>query len=174
MVDEIFIRISTPLLMDFLELLKKEEDLWARELLLRISAVLEDHPLEAWAYTVNQKQCPAIHDSLASDKVVKLGHLCRDPRRREDELRAFPLLLKRGEESMLLPDPNMELRENDEILVCGQHAAQLFMNWVTYDYNVLRYIRTGVEAPGGMLWQWMSSVRKKRRRWLAANSGDPE
>ena len=89
-------------------------------------------------------------------------------------MRAFPLLLKRGEESMLLPDPNMELRENDEILVCGQHAAQLFMNWVTYDYNVLRYIRTGVEAPGGMLWQWMSSVRKKRRRWLAANSGDPE
>jgi len=172
--DEIFIRISTPLLMDFLELLKKEEDLWARELLLRISAVVEDHPLEAWAYTVNQKDCPAIHDSLANDKVVKLGNLCRDPRKREDELRAFPLLLKRGEESMLLPDPNMELRENDEILVCGQHAAQLFMNWVTYDYNVLRYIRTGVEAPGGMLWQWISSVRKKRRRWLAANNGDPE
>jgi Trk K+ transport system NAD-binding subunit len=172
--DEIFIRISTPLLMDFLELLKQEEDQWGRELLLRISAVVEDQPLDAWAYTVNQKDCPAIHDSLARGKVVILDNLCRDPRKREDELPAFPLLLKRGEERILLPDPTLELQADDEILIAGQHGARLFMNWVTYDYNVLRYIRTGIEAPGGWLWQWVSSVRKKRRRRRAAKSVDPK
>ena len=104
--------------------------------------------------------------------MVRLENLCRDPRKREDELPAFPLLLKRGAERMLLPDSTMELQADDEILICGQHGAQLFMNWVTYDYNVLRYIRTGIEAPGGMLWQWVSSVRKKRRRRRAAKSVD--
>jgi voltage-gated potassium channel len=169
--DEIFIRMSTPLLMDFLDMLQKEDDQWARELLLRISDVVEDQPLDAWAYTVNHAQCPAIHDSLARDKVVKLDNLCRDPRKREDALPAFPLLLKRAGESLLLPDGDTEIQADDEILVCGQHGAQVFMNWVTYDYNVLRYVRTGVEAPGGMLWQWFSTVRKKRRRHRAAKTG---
>lgn len=172
--DEIFIRISTPLLMDFLELLQKEDDQWARELLLRISAVLQGSPLEAWAYAVNAAQCPAICDSLAREKIVRLGSLCRDPRRREDELPALPLLLKRGEKRLLLPDPDTELQADDEILICGQHGAQVFMNWVAYDYNVLRYIRTGVEAPGGLLWQWLSSLRKKRRRRRAARAGNPQ
>ena len=159
--DEIFVRISIPLMMEFLELLQKEDDLWARELLIQISNVVEDQALDAWAYIVNQAQCPAIHDSLVRGKVVKLENLCRDPRKREDELPAFPLLLKRAGESLLLPDRNTEIQLEDELLICGQHSAQVFMNWVTYDYNVLRYIRTGVEAPGGLLWQWLSSLRKK-------------
>ena len=172
--DEIFIRIRTPLLMEFLDLLQKEDDQWARELLMQISNVVQEHPLDAWAYAVNQTDCPAIHDSLARGKVVTLENLCRDPRKREDELPAFPLLLKRADEHLLLPDRATELQADDEILICGQHGAQVFMNWVTFDYNVLRYIRTGVEAPGGMLWQWFSSVRKKRRRRRAAKSDDSE
>ena len=111
---------------------------------------------------------------MTRGQVVILDNLCRDPRKREDELPAFPLLLKRGEQRILLPDSVTELQVDDEILIGGQHSAQLFMNWVTYDYNVLRYIRTGVEAPGGMLWQWVSSVRKKRRRRLAAKRVDPK
>jgi voltage-gated potassium channel len=169
--DEIFIQIRTPLLIDFLTLLQKEDDQWGRELLLRISDVVEYHPLDAWSYTVNESDCPAIHDSLARGKVVQLENLCRDPRKREDELPAFTLLLKRGEECVLLPDGATEIQADDQILICGQIGARVFMNWVTYDYNVLRYIRTGVEAPGGMLWQWISKVRKRRRRHRAAMNG---
>ncbi len=161
--DEIFIRIKTPLLMEFLEGLQAKDEQWARELLVKISNVVEEQPLDTWAYSVNEKQCPAILDSLNRGKVVSLDHLRRDPRRREDELPAFPLLLKRGNTRTLLPDPDTRIQSGDEILVCGKHSAQASMNWITYDYNVLRYIRTGVEAPGGLLWQWLSSLRKKRR-----------
>ena len=161
--DEIFIRIKTPLLMEFLEGLQAKDEQWARELLVRISNVVEEQPLDTWAYSVNEKQCPAILDSLTRGKVVSLDHLRRDPRSREDELPAFPLLLKRGSTRTLLPDPDTRIQSGDEILVCGKHSAQASMNWITYDYNVLRYIRTGVEAPGGLLWQWLSSLRKKRR-----------
>jgi hypothetical protein len=78
-------------------------------------------------------------------------------------LPAFTLLLKRGKAKTLLPDPETPLQAGDEILICGKHSAQVSTNWITYNYNVLRYIRTGVEAPGGTLWQWLSALRKKRR-----------
>ena len=160
--DEIFIRIKTPLLMDFLECLQARDEHWARELLVKISDVVEDQPLDAWDYNVNEKQCPAVIDSLKRSKVVTLGHLCRDPRKREDTLPAFPLLLRRATAKILLPDPDTPIQAGDDILIFGKHSAQASMNWVTYNYNVLRYIRTGVEAPGGLLWQWLSSLRKKR------------
>jgi Trk K+ transport system NAD-binding subunit len=161
--DEILIRIRTPLLMDFLDSLQARDEQWARGLLMKISDVVEGHPMDAWAYKVNEKQCPAVIDSINRSEVITLDHLCRDPRKRENELAAFPLLLKRGAAKMLLPDPDTPIQAGDDILVCGRRNAQASMNWITYNYNVLRYIRTGVEAPGGSLWQWFSSRREKRR-----------
>ncbi len=161
--DEIFIRVTTPLLMDFLEGLQTRDEQWARALLVKISDVVEDQPLDAWAYKVNEQQCPAVIDSLKRGKIVTLNHLCRDPRARERELPALPLLLLRAEAKTLLPEPDTPLQAGDDILVCGRHSAQTPMNWITYNYNVLRYIRTGVEAPGGYLWQWLSATRGKRR-----------
>lgn len=161
--DEIFIRIKTPLLMDFLESLQTRDEQWARELLVKISDVVDEQPLDSWHYNVNEKQCPAVVDSLNRDKIVTLGHLCRDPRKREDALPAFPLLLKRASTKMLLPDPDTPIQAGDDILICGKHSAQASMRWITYNYNVLRYIRSGVEAPGGSLWKWLSSIRNKRR-----------
>lgn len=168
--DEIYVMIRTPLLMEFIALMGEKDEDWARELLVRLSAAIEDEPLDAWAYAVNGKACPAIYDSLMGDKMVNLGHLCRDPRSREDEMAAFPLLLKRGEERLLLPGLDVELQLGDEVLMGGQRHAQGYMNWIVYNYNVLRYIRTGVEEPGGVLWQWLSSLRKKRRRLKEASS----
>ena len=160
--DEIFIRIRTPLLLDFLEGLQAKDEKWARELVVKIGKVVEEQPMEAWAYNVNEDKCPAIIDSLSRGEVVVLGHLCRDSRNREDQLPAFPLLLKRGSKRILLPDPDTPIEPGDDILVCGKHSALASMTWIISNYNVLRYIRTGVEAPGGLLWQWLSSLRKKR------------
>ena len=162
--DEIFVRIRSPLLMEFMALMAGQDEEWAHEVLLRISGVVAEEPLDAWSYAVNGKECPAIYDSLMSDVVVKVAHLCRDPRNREDELAAVPLLLKRGDTGMLLPGPDTELQLGDQILMGGQHHAQVYMKWIVYNYNVLRYIRTGIEEPGGVLWQWLSALRKKRRR----------
>ena len=165
--DEIFIQIKTPLMIDFIYLLREKDEEWARELLLRISKIIEDQPLDAWAYTVNQEDCPAIHDSLNNNRLVKLGNLCRDPRKRDDGLPALPLLLIREDEHFLLPDQSIKLQRGDAILMCGQHHAQVFMNWTTHNHNVLLYIRTGIEAPGGLVWRWFSSRRRKQRKTAA-------
>jgi Trk K+ transport system NAD-binding subunit len=162
--DEIFVLIKTPLTIKFVALLREKEDAWARELMLRIGTVIQDQPLEVWALTVNAEEMPAIHESIMARRLVKCGFLSRDPRDREQELPAMVLLIQRGDESILLPDPDTRLESGDEILMCGQHRAQFFINWITDNHNVLRYVRSGVEAPGGLVWRWIKAFRRKLRR----------
>ena len=133
----------------------------AGEMVRQVGEVVEDQPLDAWSFEVDAVQCPAIVDCLGRGKAVMLDHLCRDPRNRENPLPAVVLLLKRGSTRTLLPDPHTEILAGDEILVCGKHRAEGSMKWITGNYNVLRYIRTGVEAPGGLVWQWLSAKREK-------------
>jgi voltage-gated potassium channel len=168
--DEIFLQIKTPLLMEFINALRGQGEDWARELLLQISAVIKGEPFDAWAFRVNQEESPALNDSLLAGYPVELGHLCRDPRKRDDTLPLLPLLLKRNGKLELLPALTTHLELNDDVLVCGQHHAQYFMNWTTHNYNVLRYVDTGLEAPGGAIWRWYSS----RRRGHKAGRGSVE
>jgi Trk K+ transport system NAD-binding subunit len=160
--DEIFIQIKTPMLMEFLSLLREKDSEWARELLLRISDVIQDQPLNAWAHRITPVDCPAVDYSLANAAPVELGHLCRDPRARDDQLPTLALLLKRGDEKILLPEPHTRLQAGDEILFCGQDHSQMYMSWITRNDNVLRYICTGVEAPGGLLWRWLATRRHQK------------
>lgn len=160
--DEIFVLIKTPLTMDFIEYMLAQDDSWAREVLLRISAAIADQPLDVWALGINAEETPAIHDSLETNRMVRSGFLCQDPRNRDDDLPAMVLMIKRDGELIALPDPSTRLQLGDEVLMCGQHRAQFFINWITDNYNVLRYIRSGLEAPGGALWRWINSRKRVR------------
>ncbi len=148
--DEIFIQIRNPLLMEFLNLLQEKDSDWARDLLMQISDVIQDQPLSAWTARINSEESPAIHYSIASGMPAQLDYLSHDPRDREDRLPALALLLKRGSEATLLPPGDTLLQNGDRILFCGQEHAQSYMRWTTQNDNVLRYIRDGVEAPGGL------------------------
>lgn len=161
--DEIFVLIKTPLTMKLISSLRTQDEKWARELLIRISNAIQDQPLEVWAVTINQQEAPAIHDALLAKRLVRVAYLSRDPRNREEELPAMVLLIQRGEDTIVLPDPDTRLEPGDQILLCGQHRAQFFINWITDNYNVLRYVRSGIEAPGGLVWRWINSARRKRR-----------
>ena len=155
--DEIFIRIKTPMLMDFIQQMRGKSETWAREVLLNISAVMEGEPMDAWAVTVSAGECPALYDCLQESESVELGHLGRDPRKRDEPLPVLPLLLQRGEEQTLMPAATTPLQLGDVILFCGKHNALYFMSWITDNYNVLRYVISGMEAPGGWVWRWFQN-----------------
>lgn len=160
--NEIFVLIKTPLLMQFIYQLRAADDELARALLMRISDAIQDQPLDTWSYQINEHNCPAIHAHLSANREVLLDHLVRHPRDREDRLPALPLMLKRGENLTMVPEATTSLQEGDEILFGGRHQAQVFMNWTTDNFNVLGYILSGTEAPGGALWRWLSSQKKAR------------
>ena len=161
--DETFIRIMNPLLMEFLDLMAEEDGEWARELLLKISDTVEEQPLTAWTHEISAKDSPAIHYSLTHDMPVEIGYLCRDPRQRDERMPCFALLLKRDGKCTLLPDGRTQLAIGDQVLFCGQEHARPNMGWITHNANVLRYIRTGMEAPGGLLWRWLEARRVRAK-----------
>ena len=93
---------------------------------------------------------------------MKLSYLCRDPRDRDESLATIPLLIKRGVERIMLPDPVTPLQLDDQILFCGQKQAKAFMEWSVSNHNTLRYIKTGKEGPDGLLWRWLSKHKQQR------------
>ena len=71
-------------------------------------------------------------------------------------------MIKRGDEYILLPEPEVRLESGDQILLAGQGSAEIFMKWITDNQNVLRYVRSGLEAPGGTVWRWLGQLRRRR------------
>ncbi len=166
--DEVFIQIKNPLLMEFMELLHAESSDWARDLLMQVSDVIEEQPLHAWTHSIKPEECPAICQGLTQGTPVLLGQLKWDPRDRTEQLPALALLLKRNGNTELLPADSTPLKTGDRILFCGQESAQSYMTWTVRNANVLSYICSGTDAPGGLLWRWLAARRESRQESTSA------
>lgn len=160
--NEIFMLIRTPLLTDFFNLFRDYDKEWARTLFLRIADTLRGQEMNAWTFEITPEDGPAPYDLISQNRRVKLSFFCRDPRDREQALPTIPLLIKRGNQCIMLPPPTTSIQQNDQILFCGQHQAETFMKWTMTNHNALRYIKTGHEGPDGLLWRWVSKKRSRR------------
>jgi uncharacterized protein with PhoU and TrkA domain len=72
-------------------------------------------------------------------------------------LPCVPLLIKRENEKLLLPDMEEELRADDQILFCGHEEAMRHARHTVNDHQALNYIRTGIDRPSGTLWRWLTN-----------------
>ncbi|MCF7982244.1 MAG: NAD-binding protein [Pseudomonadales bacterium] len=161
--NEIFMLIRTPLLIDFFGLVREYDEDWARALFLRITNTLNDELMSAWTFSITATGSPAVFAFLERREEVKLAYLCRDPRDREQSLATIPLLIKRGNTCIMLPDLTIPLQPDDQVLFCGQKKAKTFMEWIVSNHNTLRYIKTGKEGPDGSLWRWLSKYKEQRQ-----------
>ncbi len=162
--DAIYMHIRTPLLMDFFNHLRQCDEQQARQILLDITATLQQFELNVWTIGVTKAESPALYDAIRTGHPVKLGSLIKDPRDRQESVAALPLVVKRGREFTMQPPPSMRLQINDQILFCGQAPAKMFMLWTINNHNVLRYIKTGIERPDGFVWRWLYDKQRKRRK----------
>jgi Trk K+ transport system NAD-binding subunit len=152
--------ITTPLLSRFFNLALNQGDAWADVALSRIAAVVGDTVPEVWDLELAQPRTLAIWQALGEGATVRLGDLMRDPSNRQDELACIPLLLKRGREEILVPDSDTPLRDGDRILFCGEADARRQQALGLHDYNMLNYLLTGNEAPGGLVWRRLAGSGK--------------
>lgn len=148
---KIFAIVTTPLLADFLDETRKRNNDWANMLISRIGGVTGDVAPLRWRVLVSSGQAPALSLAIANSLPVTVGHLVRDPRNRDDRLKAIPLLLKRGKELMVLPEESETLHKGDELLFCGNLSARSQMQWTVRNHNVLSYVFTGQEKASTVL-----------------------
>ncbi len=162
--------LNTPLLGEFLEDARKNEPSWHAELAKRIRAVTGGLVPESWTIRISHNRTPALARTLELGEAVPLGCVLRDPRNRDRQLSCLPLLLARGDDRMLLPDPEMVLESGDRILFCGALPAQKGMRELLNNLNSLRYVHTGEVRPDGLLWRRLA----RRRERLAPAKADRE
>jgi hypothetical protein len=77
----------------------------------------------------------------------------RSPASRQEQLACIPLLLKRKQDEVLVPDNDTPLHDADCVLFCGEAHAHRLQALGVHDYNMLNYLLTGNEAPGGLVWR---------------------
>ena len=153
--------LTTPLLSRFLNLIRAHDDAWADVLISRIAAVLENTVPEVWDVEVSGIHTEAVWEALRDGVPVTLQAFMRNPVDRDEGLPCIPLLLKRGEETTLLPEPETLLQLGDQLLFCGERRALNLQALGLYNFNVLSYLLTGQDAPGGKVWRWMEQLGKK-------------
>ncbi len=145
--------ILAPLLDDFLQLAHDRDDSWANVLVSRVAGVVEDIAPETWTAAISPLETPAVFDCLIRGEEVKISNICSDPRDREVALPCVPLLIKRDDGSVLLPEMSEPLCANDRILFCGREEARYHLEHNMRDHQAMYYSRTGDDRPDGYIWR---------------------
>ncbi len=151
--------IHTPLLSRFLDVVRRENDAWADAVIARLQATVGSGTPEIWSVALNASGAPAMHRALVFEGArIALGDLARDPRNRDERLACEPLYLLRGDQAMPLPNLATPLAASDRILFAGTQDARDAQWTLLRNVNVRDYVLTGIEAPGGWVWQKIKSV----------------
>ena len=147
--------ISAPLLMEFINDARYEDDAWACQLVSRIVAMVQDRVPEVWEVRIDADEAYALLQLRRQGVVAALGDLLRDPRDRGLSLPAIALMRRRENGRTLLPNLSERLCEGDRILFCGQRGARSSMLWTLQNTHALTYVLFGSSPPRGLVWRWL-------------------
>ncbi|MEN8174937.1 MAG: NAD-binding protein [Pseudomonadota bacterium] len=164
--NRIRVLLATPLLHEFVQLAKFQEDEWACELVSRIVALVSGTVPDVWEYELTEEDASAMVETLERGVPVTLGDLLRDPGDRDVALPTIPLLLVHGGARQLLPGPEHRLAPGDRLLWCGPYSVRGRMGWTLHNANVCAYVVSGERPAQSWLgkWatrQWRDRVRKQ-------------
>ncbi|MCC5871514.1 MAG: NAD-binding protein [Gammaproteobacteria bacterium] len=146
-------QISSPLFQTFIDLIEAEENEVSARLLQRLGHTTDEGPPQVRTVRISHRRSPAVSRALDHGETVLLEALCRDPRHRQALLPVVPLLLQRGDESWLCPEPDTALESGDRILFAGPPSAGPQLDKLLFMDRALRYVRTGEDHPEGWLWR---------------------
>lgn len=152
--------LMAPMLARFLEAAAARDNDWANELLARIAGIMGDRVPESWAVHVTLQAVPALARGAASD-AVPVSALLVDPRDRQEALPVIALAIERDGRLEVLPAETERIRIGDRILFCGRGRGRRAQQHVFANDNVLRYVLTGKDVPGGWVWQRLTAASRR-------------
>ncbi|MDR0848546.1 MAG: NAD-binding protein [Propionibacteriaceae bacterium] len=146
----------------FIEFLMKSDDAFCQTMTDKLVARVGTLSPVVQRITISAKDTPSVYRWL-QHREVALGPLFRSTQDWKHKIGAYPLLLVRGKETIILPADDQELQVGDEIVMVGRLSAFDDQKEVLYDDSTLFYAVTGRDIPTSQAWR-----RLTNRRWKNA------
>ncbi len=163
--NRIRVLLATPMLYEFIQLAKSQDDDWACELISRVVAIVSKTVPDVWETPIDERSAGAVYDRVKyRGGTVTIGDLMRAPDDRTRLMPAIPLMLHHDGGRILLPDVDKRVRPGDRILWCGRHTVRRRMFWILRSEHMLAFAVTGQAPPQGMLMRWLDRRRQGGRR----------
>lgn len=156
--------LVSPLLIAFLNKAKNQDATWANVTISRIMGALGESLPNIWTVHVNEKEARALCKVLRLGRVMRVGNLLQNPRQREQQLKAIPLMLKRSQKLLLMPTDDIAIKGGDQLLFCGTADATRSMKWSLNDLHSLNYIMTYEDTPDSFIWRKIHQYIKHNER----------
>ncbi|MGH1539612.1 MAG: potassium channel family protein [Arenicella sp.] len=140
MADTILTRLTRPLVTRFLREIPKLSKQRTSELYQSIAALTTGGHLTTWRIPVTEQRAPAVWEALSNQNTVKLQHLLTRPDHQNsanNRQQALCLLVKRANHYELMPDGDIELQLNDELLFCGLKRESNHTEWLSQNIELL-------------------------------------
>lgn len=148
--------ITTPLTADFLARAGEMPEEWSRTLISRLIGCVDEFNPVPWVITLRPERTPEVMELFNDGGEFRLHHLQRSPENRKRKQPCVALLLQRGGERILLPEPDTVLAPYDRILFAGDPSIKQEMISITTSPYLLGYMISGRNQPRGSLWRWLS------------------
>ena len=159
---ECLAHIISPLLAQFLALVRNQSNTWANNLIGQLVSVVGETVPETWAVLIDHANAPAVTELLKRGTCITLEQLTKDPENREQYLDIVPLMLSRNNQTTLVPPSSIELMLGDRILFCGRPAAKYALPTLLNNTKILTYMIDGIEIPDSLIWRWLKDILKKQ------------
>jgi Trk K+ transport system NAD-binding subunit len=156
--QEVYVKLSTPLLWRFLQEVPAQGEEWASRVIERLHNRCGRSLQTLWMVHLDGRHSPTLGRWLGSGR-ARLGDLLRDPDDRDRPLTAAVLLLQRGDEVVLTPNDDHILADGDELLLAGDPLAQRELDTTLLVDGVLSYVVTGHFVPSS--WIWRRLIRRQ-------------
>jgi len=146
--------LTTPLLVPFLEEMKRRDEDWCKRLLERLTGRFGWKVPAVWSERINMSSAPALYRRLMRGTSVTLGDLLQAPHNRHEWLQCEAMLLHRDDDNdLMLPALKTSLRAGDELLLVGHAEARADLRLTLGNEYALNYVLSGEELARGWLWQ---------------------
>ncbi|MBN8442615.1 MAG: potassium channel protein [Thauera sp.] len=156
--------LSTPLLVPFLNVLRRGDPGWSTALFERLTSRLGWDVPEVWSERINLISAPALYRRLMRGETITLSMLLRSPDDRTETLDCEVLYLDRdADDHRAVPDGDTPLRPGDEILIAGRPGVRSRFALTIANEQTLNYVLTGTDLPGGWIWEKLSTTQRPRR-----------
>lgn len=147
--DITFNFIAKPLANKFIKLIRIQDDEWGKNLVNKIKQNIGENP-KLTEIKLTKEGAYALYREIELGVDIRLFHLKRS---REDFTKTTNiifLLLKRENRYYLLPDENIKIEPNDELLIASDNESLEDLEYIISNYYELCYILTGEEKYFGI------------------------